>query len=164
MHFSFFLTFFQIQVEYFLCCIVTCSCLCMHVYVVFKCRVISSWDIMIRGHAETSWDTPGPRLCGTERRWGQLSGSSMWHFVMLLLSEWIRPQNHPSVRPGCFILYLDFGLQPSSHSPWDMGYNYCLSVYQLLGLLQYIPLRPIKSHIACCLRLLVFQQFIEEVL
>lgn len=35
-----------------------------------NCRVISSWGIMIKGRAETNWDTPGLRLCGIEHRWG----------------------------------------------------------------------------------------------
>lgn len=38
--------------------------------VLCNCRVTFSWGITIRGHAETSWDTPELQLCGTEHRWG----------------------------------------------------------------------------------------------
>lgn len=53
----------------------------------FKCRVTSSWDIMTRGRAETSWDTQGPRSCGTERRWG----GAVWqnsYWIFLSCSHW----------------------------------------------------------------------------
>lgn len=42
----------------------------LSVFVLCDFRVIFSWGIMIRGLAETSWDTPGLQLCGTEHRWG----------------------------------------------------------------------------------------------
>lgn len=78
----------------------------------FNCRVTSSWDIMTRGRAKTSWDTPGPPSCGTEHRWGTLPGLWCLTDIRVIVTKGFHILSPEVVR--CLFLFTHL-LTPETH-------------------------------------------------